>query len=254
MRSLLRTSEVGLASLKKLEGLRLEAYRCPAGVRTIGYGHTGPDVHEGLVLTKAEAEGLLRADLDRFEMAVHRLVTRPLTQHQFDAIVCLAFNIGKGGLEASSVIRRLNAGDVAGAADAFRLWNKVRGEGGRLVVSPGLAARREVERALFLAPTFEPEDPARLHELDALHEAGVFASSRRKDPPMLIPDEKPWYSSRSVWGGVVAAVCGLLPLLGVGVDPATQGAIADVVVQATGVVGAVAAVVFRLRATKRVGP
>lgn len=135
----------GLAILKSCEGLALKAYLCPAKVWTIGYGHTGPEVKAGQIISELEAERLLRADLARFERAVESAVTVPLTDNQFAACVSLAFNIGAGAFAKSGLVRLLNAKDYTGAAEQFRRWTKGGGQ-----VLPGLTARRDTERALFL--------------------------------------------------------------------------------------------------------
>ena len=234
-------SPEGLDFLKRQEGLRLTAYRCAADVWTIGHGHAGPDVKPGMRVTLAEAEELLRRDVARFERVVeHRLDAGkvPVTGPQFDALVSLAFNIGTAAFAESSVARRLDEGDVPGAAEAFLFWDKVRDADGNLVVSRGLQARRGRERELFLSPAAASvEDPPFLN--------------RSKETHVALAAVKPWYASRTVWGGIVAAVCGLLPLLGLDVDAGTQGAIADVAVQSVGVAGAVAAIVFRVKADKK---
>ena len=102
---------LGLALLKSFEGCRLEAYTCPAGVLTIGYGSTGPHVKPGMTITQAEADALLQQDLERFEKAVVELITVPLDQCEFDALVSFAFNCGAGALSESTLRRRLNAGE-----------------------------------------------------------------------------------------------------------------------------------------------
>lgn len=140
------TGQIGpraLALIKSSEGLRLKAYRCPAGIATIGYGSTGPHVAMGMTITEPEAETLLREDLERFEKGV-AAVAGEMTPGQFGSMVSLAFNIGLGAFGGSSVLRKHRAGDFAGAADAFRLWNK---GGGRVL--PGLVKRRAAEAALY---------------------------------------------------------------------------------------------------------
>lgn len=122
----------------------MEAYRCPAGVWTIGFGHTGPDVVEGKRITLQEAEELLRGDLVEVERRVQQLVTAPLTQGQFDALVSFAYNVGLGALERSTLLRKLNAEDYRGAAAQFAVWTKSTGR-----ELPGLVRRRREERAMF---------------------------------------------------------------------------------------------------------
>ena len=136
----------GLELIKSFEGLRLTAYRCPAGVWTIGYGHTGPAVTPGQRITEAEADALLRGDLDRFEVGVaHALDGAATTDNQFAAMVSLAFNIGLGAFQRSTVLWQHKAGNRQRAAAAFLLW--IKGGGHTL---PGLVRRRAAERALYL--------------------------------------------------------------------------------------------------------
>jgi GH24 family phage-related lysozyme (muramidase) len=131
--------------LKRYEGCRLEAYRCAAGVWTIGFGTTS-GVVEGMKITQEQAEILLRSDLERFEHGVSKMLRVNVTQNQFDALVSLAYNIGLSALSKSTLMRKLNAGDVQGASIEFGRWNKA---GGRELL--GLTRRREEERKLFMA-------------------------------------------------------------------------------------------------------
>lgn len=141
-----RVNHSGLALIKSFEGLRLTAYKCPAGVWTIGYGHTGPDVRPGMVITTQEADALLKGDLDRFESGVDAAIGQtPTTSNQFSAMVSLAFNIGLGAFQRSTVLRQHKTGHYNLAAAAFLMW--VKG-GGRTL--PGLVRRRTAERALYL--------------------------------------------------------------------------------------------------------
>jgi lysozyme len=146
-----KVNAAGLDLIKSFEGLRLKAYKCSAGVDTIGYGHTSaagaPVVKAGMTITAAEAEKILARDLGKYEQAVDKVVTVKPTPNQFSAMVSLCYNIGPGNFAGSSVVRRLNAGDVKGAAEAFLLWNKVHGR-----ALAGLTRRREAERKLFLTP------------------------------------------------------------------------------------------------------
>lgn len=144
----LRTNEAVVERIKEAEGLRLEAYR--GGDRwLIGYGHTGDDVTEGLRITAEKADEMLRADLLVIENEIKGLVTAPLNQNEFSALVDLVYNIGSGNFRTSTVLSALNAGDRQAAADAFLLWDKVTVNGQRVVSAP-LAARRQFERAMFL--------------------------------------------------------------------------------------------------------
>jgi lysozyme len=143
----MKTSDAGLELIVRFEGLRLDAYKDPVGIWTIGCGHTGPDVTPGLKITRARALQLLREDAREAEDAVARCVTRPLNQAQFDALVSFAFNVGGGALARSSLTRKLNAGDVAGAQGEFARWVKA---GGKTLL--GLVRRRAAEAAMFGAP------------------------------------------------------------------------------------------------------
>jgi lysozyme len=150
----LTISAAGLALLKDFEGLRLKAYQDIAGVWTIGYGSTfyanGNRIKPTDKLVNKEcAEDLLRVTLKGFERTVNRLVTVPLSQNQYDALVCFHFNTG--GLASSTLLRKLNKGDYAGAAEQFLVWNKITDpKTGKKVVSDTLVKRRAKERKLFL--------------------------------------------------------------------------------------------------------
>lgn len=137
-------SSDGFALTRSFEGLRLTAYQDSAGVWTIGYGHTGPEVHAGLRITESEAEALLRANLAASVECVREAVQVPLLQHQFDALVDFCFNAGRGSLLGSALLRDVNRGDFEGAAAQFGLWVHAGGK-----VIPGLARRRATEVALF---------------------------------------------------------------------------------------------------------
>lgn len=144
----MKTSIQGIAKLKEREGVRLTAYPDPAtGGQpwTIGVGHTGPDVHLGLSITMEQSDAILARDLMRFEAGIDRLVTVPLSQNQFDALVSFAFNVGLSNLQASTLLRKLNAGDYQGAADQFLRWTKAAGK-----ELPGLVSRRQSEREQFI--------------------------------------------------------------------------------------------------------
>jgi len=137
-------SNEGLALTEQFEGLRLTAYQDSVGVWTIGYGHTGPDVYPGLTITQEQASALLLQDVATAVATVNRLVTVPLTQNQFDALVDFVFNVGSGNFASSTLLRELNAGNTAGAAAQFLVWVYAGG-----VQVPGLLRRRQAEQALF---------------------------------------------------------------------------------------------------------
>lgn len=140
----MRTSENGKALIRHFEGCRLESYLCPAGVWTVGVGHTGPDVNPGMRITQAQADALLDKDLERFELGVAELVKVRLDQDESDALVSFAFNLGLGNLKSSTLLRKLNSGDFSGACAEFHKWTRADGK-----VLPGLVKRRAAEAALF---------------------------------------------------------------------------------------------------------
>lgn len=142
----MKTSSAGRALVVAREGRRLSAYRDSVGVWTIGVGHTGrmapPPVKPGMRIDEAQCDAFLAADLGPVERVLNTAVTVPLTQNEFDAVASLGFNIGVGGLARSSVIKRLNLGDIQGAAGAFLAWSK----------PAVLIGRRKAERVQFLTP------------------------------------------------------------------------------------------------------
>jgi len=138
-------SETGLTVLKHYEGCKLTAYRDSVGVLTIGWGDT-QKVTEGMTITQEEADDRLERRLGRdFEPGVKAAIQAHMKQEQFDAMVCLAYNIGVGAFAKSTLAKRFNAGDVQGAADEFLRWDKAGGKSLK-----GLRKRRAAERALFL--------------------------------------------------------------------------------------------------------
>jgi lysozyme len=143
----MKISHQGLDLIRHFEGLFLHAYLCPARVWTIGYGHTGLTHKDGTVkrgreVTEQEALKLLAHDMGKFEKRVNALVTVPLTQHEFDALVSFDFNTG--ALHKSTLLKKLNQGDKPGAEREFARWNR---GGGRVLA--GLVRRRKAERFLF---------------------------------------------------------------------------------------------------------
>lgn len=141
----MKVSNSGLELIKSFEGCRYKAYQDVGGVWTIGYGHTGPKVFEGLLINEEIATELLKADIARFEAGVTQAVRVDLTQGQFDALVSFAFNVGMGAFTLSTMNQLLNQGKYKDAADQLLRWNKVKGK-----VVRGLTERRLTERLLFL--------------------------------------------------------------------------------------------------------
>lgn len=144
----LRMSADGRARLMQREGVRTRAYRDSVGIWTIGVGHTAaagpPAPKPGMVITREQVDELLSRDLRQYEMAVNDAVRVPLSQGQFDALVSFCFNIGIGSFKKSTVVKRLNARNYRGAADAFMMWVK----------PPEIRGRRESEQQQFIRATY----------------------------------------------------------------------------------------------------
>lgn len=141
----MKISKRGIDLIKKYEGLRLKSYLCPAAVWTVGYGHT-KTAKEGMVITEAEAEALLRQDLTGFENYVNRLKFT-LTQQQFDALVSFIFNIGSGNFQKSTVYRLMKSN--VNDPDIYEAWQRWNKAGGKVLV--GLVRRREEEADLYFS-------------------------------------------------------------------------------------------------------
>lgn len=146
----MRASENGINLIKQFEGCKLTAYQDSVCVWTIGYGWTQPvdgkPVAKGMVITQQKANQLLIEGVAQYESGVTNLVTVPLNQNQFDALVDFTYNLGVNALKGSTLLKKLNAGDYAGAANEFTKWNKA---GGKELA--GLTRRREAEKSLFLS-------------------------------------------------------------------------------------------------------
>lgn len=136
-------SKEGLSLIKKFEGCELEAYLCPAGVWTIGYGHT-KDVKEGDKINKEEADYLLQEEMIEYESYINDFVEVPLNQNQFDALCSWVYNLGPTNLKNSTMLRVLNEEKYADVPQEIKRWNKAGGE-----VLDGLIKRREAEAKMF---------------------------------------------------------------------------------------------------------
>jgi len=137
-------SNDGLNMTKQFEGCVLTAYQDQVGVWTIGYGHTGRGVVSGLGITQDQAAAFLASDIAGVATFVNQAVTVPLQQNQFDALVDFAFNLGRAALAGSTLLKEVNAGNFAGAAGQFPLWDHAGGQ-----VVAGLLRRRNAEQAMF---------------------------------------------------------------------------------------------------------
>lgn len=134
------------AKMMQWEGCRLKAYRCPAGVLTIGYGHTGPDVKPGMEITAPQAVALFNADVDKFARSVEAsLAGVVLKQKQFDAVVSLAYNIGLGGLKKSTLYKKVKANPDDPTIRAEFMKHVNARVNGVLKPLPGLVKRRRAE-------------------------------------------------------------------------------------------------------------
>ena len=113
----------GIDLIKHFEGCELNAYKCPAGVWTIGYGHI-KGVSEGMSITQEQAEQMLLDELKEYENYINELVVVDLSQNQFDALVSWVYNLGPANLKSSTLLKVLNSGDYAGVPDQIERWNK----------------------------------------------------------------------------------------------------------------------------------
>lgn len=140
----MRTSPKGISLIKSFEGLRLKSYQDSVGVWTIGYGATR-GIGPGMSISNEQAERMLMNDIARFEPELDKLAKVPLNQNQWDALMSFVYNLGAANLGSSTLLKLLNAGDCAGAAEQFSRWNKAGGQ-----VLAGLTKRRASERQLFV--------------------------------------------------------------------------------------------------------
>ena len=190
-------------------GPALRAYKCPAGVWTLGFGETD-GIKPGMTCTEQEAWSMLIRDLTARTVAVTALVKTHVEPNQLGAMVSLAYNIGMGAFAKSTVLRAHNAGDTEAAARAFALWNKAK-VNGRLQVLRGLTARRAAEEALYMTP-----DP----------------DAYREPMPQAVEGESKMTASPIAQGGVAVAGAGLLEAAAQ--TSGSLSAVSDVVEKAKG--------------------
>jgi len=150
----MNVTTLGLDLIKRFEGLMLRAYRDTRGILTIGYGTTAaadvgivPQI--GMTITKEQADLYLLRAARKFAERIGPAITRAMTVNEEAALLSLAYNIGPGAFLGSTVLRKFNAGDKRGAADAMLSWCKET-KGGVKVTNAGLLRRRQAERAIFL--------------------------------------------------------------------------------------------------------
>lgn len=183
-----------LEMMKEFEGLRLTAYPDPGSKDghpwTIGYGHTSlagpPPVHPGMRITKAQASRIYKRDLEHFAAGVEKRIKIPLNDNQFGALVSLAYNIGLGAFERSSVLRAVNAGQFGVVPALMNMWRKNDGK-----VMRGLVRRRAIEGALFMTPVANRPDPV---------------PSPRTNTDIEVDTGKPAAKSTTIWSAIGGAV------------------------------------------------
>ena len=139
----MKPSKACVDFVKSFEGFKADAYLCPAGVWTVGYGTT-ENVESGDTVTEEQAESLLYNDLLEASDSINDLVDVDLTQTQYDALCSFVYNIGREAFRNSTLLRLLNRGDYSGAAKQFPRWNKADGK-----VLAGLSRRRDAEQRMF---------------------------------------------------------------------------------------------------------
>lgn len=187
----MRVSQRGIDLIKKFEGIRLKSYVCPAGVLTIGYGHTSSDVTPNMQITEQEAERLLWKDTESAQQAVSSFVSARLNQNEYDALVSFTFNIGSTAFVNSTLLRLLNHGaerDIV--AGEFMRWVKA----GSNEAVPGLVRRREAEKALFLEKVKHP-----MLGKSILAKRDTWLKRRPVDSNSLAAEEKLFVPKGSAW-------------------------------------------------------
>ena len=191
----MQVNEAGLALIRAYEGFRAAAYRCPAGVWTIGFGHTSeagpPVVRAGMRVSKAEANTILARDVAMFASDIALMIRVPLNANQFSALVSFAYNVGVGAFRSSSVLKAVNASDFAAVPRRLNLWVKANGK-----TLSGLVKRRASEGQLFMRP---PGAVAIFDDVMALateHERREMDEARGLIEPL---GGKALGSSKTVW-------------------------------------------------------
>lgn len=143
-----RCNAAGRALIQRFETCRLEAYRCPAGIWTIGWGETGSGIERGTRWSQAYADRRFELALVERERAVDKLLSVPVNLNEYSALVSLAYNIGLGNFAQSTLLRKLNGGRPRDeVAEEFGRWTRAGGK-----ILNGLIRRRAAERDLFLTP------------------------------------------------------------------------------------------------------
>lgn len=192
----------GKALIQSFESCRLTSYQDDGGVWTIGWGHTGPEVKESQTITQQQADDLFDHDIAIACQDVEDLVKVELTDNEFAALVSFDYNLGRGNLSSSTLLRLLNGGDFASVPSQLLQWDKIK-VNGVFVDSPGLLRRRKAEGALWLTPD------------DNAIQAQTVVPVQSITP--VAPPQVPIYRTKTILGGVTAFVGSLLDKL-TGVD------------------------------------
>ena len=197
-----------IAEIARSESCKLKAYRCPAGVPTIGWGHTR-GVKMGDACTQEQADAWLVEDLTEFTDGVQRVLKRDASESELGALVSLAYNIGLSGFSRSTVLKRHNEGDRQSAARAFALWNKSR-INGVLQVVDGLTSRRAREAALYLSDDSQPM-PQEVEPESSLKKSPIAQASTAAVLATVLGT----LSESTETGQAVALALGVQPVYGV---------------------------------------
>lgn len=199
----MKTSRRAVEFIKGHEGLRLQAYRCPTGHWTIGWGHTSDarfPVHNGMKISKAKAQEMLEHDIEEAEAAIDRVLRVKLNGNQYGAVVSLVFNIGVGAFAKSSLLRALNR-DQRNVSREFGMWVKGTVNGKRKTL-PGLVRRRAEEAALFATPTSLEDKIVKQPPITGASEETVEARDNKLGVEQA-KDKTPW---KSLLGGGLMAL------------------------------------------------
>lgn len=197
-----------VCEIARSEGLRLKAYRCPAGVPTLARGRTR-GVKMGDTCTQAQADAWFVEDLTEFTDGVQRVLKRDASDSELGAMVSLAYNIGLSGFSRSTVLKRHNEGDRQSAARAFALWNKSR-INGVLQVVDGLTSRRAREAALYLSDDSQPM-PQEVEPESSLKKSPIAQASTAAALATVLGT----LSESTETGQAVALALGIQPVYGV---------------------------------------
>lgn len=170
-------NSAGAELITRSESIRLKAYKCPAGVWTIGRGHTN-GVKDGDTITAEQEAVMFTKDMLDWERQIQLVLIRRPNDNQMAAFICFAFNVGMGAFKSSSVLKAFERGDDAAAARSFMLWDKAT-VNGKKVSLPGLTTRRAGEAALYLTPTDgeRPEMPQAIAQEKPMAESSINRAS-----------------------------------------------------------------------------